>query len=161
MFSRSTLGAARFAQRRAFTNAAVRRSGGEPGTKLEGAFDNAFNRERLAVKAHAASTAGMFLSVFDQPPLAAVLLLGDRQETKLTCNRILAQAVHLRRHPRPHRHRGKHLGPVERALGAPEPHAPDRGPPTVRVPEPADKGVPVEPERQGESRFLLDRQEKG
>jgi hypothetical protein len=30
-----------------------------PGTKLTGAADNAFNRERAAVKAHAAATSGM------------------------------------------------------------------------------------------------------
>lgn len=35
----------------------------KPGDKLVGAADNAFNRERAAVKAHAAATSGM------SPPL--------------------------------------------------------------------------------------------
>ena len=34
-------------------------SGGEPSTKLVGPMDNAFNRDRLAVREHAAQSAGM------------------------------------------------------------------------------------------------------
>ena len=39
-------------------HATARRQAGGPETKLEGVYDNAFNRERLAVKKHAAETSG-------------------------------------------------------------------------------------------------------
>ena len=41
-----------------FRNAAARRFNSSVGAKLEGPADNAFNRERAAVKQHAADTSG-------------------------------------------------------------------------------------------------------
>lgn len=46
-------------------NAVQRRFASTDGLPLEGAMDNAFNRERQAVKAHAAKSAGEFSSKFD------------------------------------------------------------------------------------------------
>lgn len=51
----------------ALRNAVQRRFASTDGLpKLEGAMDNAFNRERQAVKAHAAKSAGEFFSKDDQ-----------------------------------------------------------------------------------------------
>lgn len=56
---------------------------------------------------------------------------------------VLAQIKHLRRNPVPDHGVRKHLGPMERALGAPSTSTAHLRASAVRLYEFADKGVPV------------------